>query len=167
MPDQPTWHARIPLIIESLEKSEELLLDRFSLERLLHLSRRQTLRVMSSLGGYQIGCSYVVERQVLLRQLKSIQAQAHVERLLRRKRRIWQSLQKERDTLQARSIPIKSGSLPSLTTWAALPEGISLRPGALTITYSEPQELLRRLYILSQILAKHYESFLKFHSSTI
>ena len=41
----------------------------------------------------------------------------------------------------------------------ALPAGIRLEPGSLNVAFRDPQELLQRLFALSQAMANDFESF--------
>ena len=41
----------------------------------------------------------------------------------------------------------------------ALPAGVRLEPGSLNVTFRDPQELLQRLFALSQAMANDFESF--------
>lgn len=165
MPDEPTWLHRIPALIQTLENSRVPVIDRFAMERLFLVGRRQAIRLLSLFGGYQVGRSYIIEREHLLERLRAVLAGAPVDRAVHRKQRLWQTLTRERAQLKARGISILLPSVASIPRFSALPDGVVLEPGILTITYGQPLELLQKLHALGQALAHDFEGFQRLHAS--
>ncbi len=159
MPDQPSWYQRIPEILDALEATSLPVLDRYSVEKLFGVGRRQAVRIMAGLGGYQAGRTSLIECDELMRRLRLLAQGAGVERSVRRRQRIWQILRREAPRLRARGVTIRPPQISSRLT--NLPAGVDLRPGRLVINYTEPIELLERLYALAQALTMDYENFEK------
>jgi hypothetical protein len=71
MPPQITWIERVPDIIAHLRASTVPVLDRRSVEKLFGLRKRQALRLMVSVGGYEAGNASLVRRRGLIEYLDS------------------------------------------------------------------------------------------------
>jgi hypothetical protein len=160
-----SWHPRIPQVLEELERSSLPVLDRFTVQRLFGVERRQALRLMQRWGGYQAGRTQLIERKVLAEALRGLQGAPEVRETVRRKRSLWTALQAERAAWKARRVTI--ASLPfgprRFPDW---PEGIEWQPGALSVRYTHPLELAERLYAFGQMLAENFEAFAALHPHT-
>lgn len=159
MPDQPSWYQRIPQILKILETTSLPVLDRYSVEKLFGVGRRQAVRIMARLGGYQAGRTSLIERDELAQRLRLLAGGVSVERAVGRRQRIWQILRGETSRLRALGVTITPPQIPPRL--ANLPAGVDLRPGRLVVTYTEPIQLLERLYALAQALTVDYENFEK------
>lgn len=160
MPDQPLWYSRVTEILVTLEDSEVLLLDRFAVEKLFRVSRRTAIRVMNSFGGYQVGRTFVIPRQEILRQLSKIAQDGTPEIAAGRKQRVWRILEQERAHVRARAVAIPLPAQPALLPEiGSLPVGVRLERGLLTVRFGAPVELLQKLFVLSQALAQDFEAF--------
>ena len=74
MPMKKTWLLRVTQIRQDLLALDVPVLDRQMFEHLFHLRARRAQQVMSSLGGYQTGHAFLIERTALLRQLEALEA---------------------------------------------------------------------------------------------
>jgi len=158
VPDHPLWYQRIPKILQDLETSQVPFLDRFSLENLFGVSRRQAIRLMASLGGYQVGRTFLVDREQLLTRLRSLALHDAVEHAVARKQRVWRQIEADRANVRARMVhivppPRQAARLPDL------PPGIQVQPGRLIIDFGAPVDLLEKLFALSQAMTQDYGAF--------
>jgi hypothetical protein len=169
MPAIPAWHSRIPAIRATLGRLEEPLLDRAAIETLFGLGRRQAIRLLTALGGHQAGKTFLVTRDALLERLDALAAQRPIASEIARRTRV-------RDALLALEDEVRS-SAPSIRREKALatpvaapppasrdkwPEGVSLdRPGELLIRFETAEELLGRIFALTEDAAADFEGFLK------
>jgi hypothetical protein len=87
MPALPGWYPRIPEILDALRAAPPLL-DRPAFESLFQVSRRQAIRLMATSGGYQIGKTFLVERDALVAFLRGIAQTPAARHSHQRKRRI-------------------------------------------------------------------------------
>jgi hypothetical protein len=162
MPDQPTWYQRLPIILEALESTAVPVIDRFTVERLFGVKRRQAIRIMARFGGYQAGRTFLIDRGEVLARLRSLAGGVPAASAIRRKERIWKALRREAASLRAKAVVIPAlPPGPLDRTEAHLPAGVELRRGLLTIRYGQPVELLQKLYALSQAIANDYDAFEK------
>lgn len=154
MPALPSWYARIPEILAVLEGAPPIL-DRPAFERLFQVSRRQAIRLMASSGGWQVGKTFVVDRDSLVRFLSGIQHSPGARHAQQRKQRILGLLRQRVVVASPGAVSEKSGSGQRLS-W----EGISLAgPGRLMIEYANAADLLAKIAALATAAASDYPLF--------
>ncbi|MCI0723508.1 MAG: hypothetical protein L0338_31770 [Acidobacteria bacterium] len=160
MPDLPSWIDRLPEITRALEAPDAPpFLDRSAIERLFGLRRRQSISLMHRLGGYQIGKTFLVDRDVLLQFLRDPQRRRVADGEADRFRSVGELLAQTQQELHFRRIAIPATPRVFHLELEGLPEGIDLAPGELRIRFQHPQQLLEKLFALSQALANDYEMF--------
>lgn len=157
MPDHPQWFQRIPEILPVLEASAVPFLDRLAIERLFGVQRRQAIRILSAMGGYQMGRTFLVERTAVIDILRRVASEGRFERAAAQRKRIWSTLARERSRLQARSIPIPSPA-PRVRV-SSLPEGVTVAAGELRVRIDSPAALLERLLGLAEAAAADFDWF--------
>lgn len=148
MPSHAQWLHRLPGIIQALNGITAPVLDRSSIESLFALRRRQAQKLMRTWGGFQSGRTSLIERTALLRKLKRLANGADVQAEVQRRRRLTDEL----SAVRIRVVDVKASA-------AELPSGIQLEPGRLTIGFESVEELLERLFLLSQAAARDFDGF--------
>ena len=74
MPQLPLWYWRLPEIVRHLKTpGMPPILDRPAVEELFRVSRRQAIRLLGAAKGYQVGKTFIVDRQALIEYLESIE----------------------------------------------------------------------------------------------
>jgi hypothetical protein len=160
MPDQPTWIEAVPQILATLEApGTPPFLDRPAVEALFDVRRRQAIHLLRRCGGYQIGKTFLVPRETVVRFLREPQRWRAAEEEKGRFARVACALGEARTELQQRRIPIPAQTETLAMEFAGLPSGIRLETGQLVIQFARPVELLEKLFALSQAFANDYESF--------
>ena len=151
MPRKPEWLQNVTSAIEELHHFPAPVVDRATFEKLLHIQRRQAIRLMHRFGGYQAGRTFLVGRLELIQQLKAIQQGEthHVE--MQRRQRLETSLRPRK------TIPVAPDVWEHKLT--ELPRGIRLKPGILEIEFENANQLLERLFELAQSIHNDYEQF--------
>lgn len=133
--------------------------DRRVFEELFRVRRRRAADLVQRFGGYRSGNTSLVDRQKLIEQLRQLESDPDVICEMERKRRI--AVELEEVQLQSRAARIVIGHTP--TAWArrewAMPASVSVSGGALTVEFSDPEDLLRQLYHLSEAAAADFERF--------
>jgi hypothetical protein len=159
MPRQAEWFQQIPAALEALEKLTTPVIDRAMLECLLRIHRRAAIRLMHRFGGYQAGKTFLISRPTLIRQLKRVAvSNAYLIETARRER-LSAELDRSRRLSFARRVRIDPPSNMRERLLKDLPVGIHLKPGELRIEFSDAEDLLRRLYELSQAMVHDFERF--------
>lgn len=159
MPRKAAWWQHIPAALEQLRHITLPVVDRAGLEGLLHVHRRDAIRLMHRLGGYQAGRTFLIDRGQLIGQLEKLISSDDYGREKRRWVKLSDELARCRQELHARTIVI-----PALEeTWQRhlrdLPRGIELHPGKLEITFQGTVELLQSLLELAQAISNDFEKF--------
>lgn len=157
VPPTPAWMARLLAIRSAVAELESPSLDRAMVESLFGLSRRSAIRLMGSLGKPEPGKAMLVKRTRLLTMLDELLATRPVQGEIARKRELREKLATLEREAQPRTTTIMSVPLDPRHGW---PAGVTLdAPGALTIRFASPEELLGALLALAEDAAGDYESF--------
>ena len=157
MPAKSQWLLRIPEIVASLSELEVPVVDRAICERLFRVRRRRAIELIQHFGGYRSGNTVLVDRLALIRQLNHLNADSEVDRERRRKARLSERLDEVAWTSAAAHIVIKPIRPPMHPQ--DLPKGVTLTAGRLTVEFFGVQDLLSRLYELSQSAAADFDRF--------
>ena len=160
MPPQPQWLLRVPRILEEIRELEVPVLDRAAIEKLFGLKRWQAIQLLHRFGGYQVGKTFLVDRQALIQQLEAIQAGEEFSYQQKRRQRVVDELNKARKHLQAAvvKIPVRQQASDQME---GLPAGVHLEASQLAIEFQDVQDLLSKLYELGQTIANDFERFRK------
>jgi hypothetical protein len=159
MPAKPSWLLQIPEIVSQLETFDVPVVDRSVVEHLFSLHRRRAIELLHRFGGYQAGRTFLIDRRLLIEQLKRVAEGEEFQSESRRRERLVDSVgQFRRDLSAARvKIPVQPEARPS--EGAVLSEGVALEPGHLHISFHGTEDLLAKLYQLSQAAAKDFDRF--------
>lgn len=160
MPDQPSWIEHVPKILETLESAAAPpFVDRSTIEMLFGVRRRQAIHLLRRFGGYQVGKTFLVPREAIIAFLRNPHRRTAAEVEKGRFERVATALGQARWELYQRRIPIAIEPETPRLEISGLPDGIDLASGQLTIRFTQPTELLQKLFALSQALANDFETF--------
>jgi hypothetical protein len=162
MPAQPSWYIRVPDILGRLRApTAPPFLDRPAIEQLFRVSRRQAIRLMGVSSGYQIGKTFLVDRQSLVVFLESVEKSGAAPQARARKQRVLTALNEAANQTAARRIQIRTDSLSDLArTTCEFPPAIELvAPGKLQITYRGAEDLLARIVELAASATTDFPAF--------
>ena len=149
----------MPAIRSAVAELESPSLDRAMVEELFGLSRRSAISLMAPLGKPELGKAMLIKRTRLLEWLDHHLATRPVQGEIARKRELREKLAALEREAQPRTTPITPPSLPTDPA-EAWPAGITLdAPGALTIRFTSPEELLGAVLALAEDAAADYEGF--------
>ena len=159
MAAKPAWLLKIPEIVSLLEACDLPVVDRAGVERLFGLGRRRAIELLHAFGGYQAGRTFLVDRLRLIEHLRRLAEGEEFQIESRRRERLDGTVaQLRRDHAAARvSIPVP----PEVRCrkMSGLSAGVALEPGHLHIRFSGTEELLARLYEVSQAACNDFEQF--------
>ncbi len=155
MPRQPQWYQRVPEAIRALNQFPAPVVDRQGLEHLLGLGRRDAIRLMHRLGGYQCGRTFLVNRDTLAEFLHAVGRGDAWHWEARRRRRVAQDLEEAHRDWEARRrvLPVTAPST------AGLPESLHLSPGTLEIRFAGTVDLLTQLLMLTRHISENYIAY--------
>ena len=160
MPAKPTWLLQLPNIIAELKEMSVPFLDRPAIEKLFAVRRRRALQLMTEFGvGLVVGKTFLIDRLQLLARLEATMLGDDFEFEQNRKERITSALERSRKEIRGRRILIETHPTTHDRMMTDLPTGIHLKPGELRIEFDGTEELLRKLFELSQAIVNDYDKF--------
>ena len=154
-----TWLLRLGEIRQDVAALGVPVLDRMLFERIFHVRRRRAIQLMHTFGGYQTGQALLIDRAVLLRQVEALEAGTEFAIEHGRKQRLFDSLEKVRRHRAAAAVRIPVDGVEAEPSVASLSAGICLQAGSLHVNFCGAEDLLTKLYELSQALGKDFETF--------
>lgn len=159
MPDKPTWYGRLDQVIAELGNLSWPWVDRETLQSLLQVGPRRAQQLLRPCVTRQVGANGVACREELIAHLKRLAAgdEAHYER--RRRQRLAQVLEGLRQAaLTQPKVLVEAPTAMRQQEFANLP-GVSVSPGAISITFSSPNEALQRLLALAMAIGNDFNEF--------
>lgn len=159
MPRHCEWIVRLAEIRQELERLTAPVVDRSVFESLFRVRRRRAIQLLHRFGGYQSGRTFLIERKALLSELARLEGTEEFRLERRRKESLAAELEKLREHAKASRVAVRVSAAVYSTRLDALPAGVRLVPGELTVVFSTPEELLERLFALAQALANDLDRF--------
>jgi hypothetical protein len=160
LPDKPTWYGRLNQIIEELSALPWPWVDRETLQSLLQVGPRRAQQILRPCVTRQIGASSVAEREILIMHLKRLASGDAAYYEHRRLQRLGQTLNELRQARLAQpKILVEARTSIVNLEFANLPDGVSIRPGNISITFSSTQEALQRLLALAMAIGNDFSEF--------
>jgi|SRR5579862_4322124 len=159
MPAKPQWLLQIPEILALAEAFDVPVVDRATIERLFGLRRRQAIELLHRFGGYKAGQTILVDRGQLIEHLRRLAGGEEFEWERRRKERLDKAvdeLRRHRAAARVR-IPVQSDVFSRQV--ADLPAGVALEAGHLRIEFSGTEDLLSKLFELTQAASNDFDRF--------
>jgi hypothetical protein len=157
MPAQPQWLLRLPEIIAELEQLAVPIVDRAVFEKVFGVGRRRAIQLMHHFSGHQVGRTFIIDRAALLDRLRAGRSSDSFEHEQARRGRVVEELDRLRKLSPGRRVRISVGAEAFDNRLADLPSGIHLGPGELRMEFSGTEDLLRRLFQLSQAILNDYK----------
>jgi hypothetical protein len=164
MPAKAAWLLHIPEIVSQLDAFDVPVVDRASVERLFALRRRQAIELMHRFGGYQAGRTFLIDRRMLIDRLRRCAEGEEFQSENRRRERLQDAVDQLRRNVAAARVRIPTP--PAVPVWSGidLSDGVALEPGHLHISFHGTEDLLSKLYALSQAAAS---DFVRFQALTV
>jgi hypothetical protein len=159
MPAKAAWLLQIPEILAHLEVFDVPVVDRAIIEHLFGLRRRRAIELMHLFGGYQAGRTCLIDRRRLIDYLRSMAEGEDFQRERRRKERLHDKLDQFRRSEAAMRVKIPVQPDVRSRKMADLSAGVALEAGHLHIEFSGTEDLLTKLFELSQAAANDFDRF--------
>ena len=159
MPAKALWLLHIPEIVSQLEALGVPVVDRSIIERLFGLRRRQAIELLHRFGGYQAGRTFLADRRLLIEHLRRLADGEEFQRESRRQERLDQAVDQLRRQQTAARVRIPVPADVFSRKLADLPPGVALESGHLHIVFSGTEDLLSKLFELSQAASNDFDRF--------
>ena len=159
MPANPLWLLQIPEIVSLLETFDVPVVDRAIVERLFGLRRRQAIELLHRFGGYQAGRTFLVDRCLLIEHLRRVADGEGFQKESQRKERLAHTVDQLRRHQTA--VCVKVAVPPDILSrkLTDLSPGVALEAGHLHIAFSGTEDLLGKLFELSQAASNDFDRF--------
>ena len=151
MPDKPSYIHRLTAILTEARTPKPIpFFRRCDIEALFGLKRRQAINLMHEIGAVRVSNEIAIPQNDLVAWLeKKVSDPARLQEIRRRERVIGRIVELRAETA-ARAVKIV---LPPATPAIDLPDGVSLQPGMLSISFDTEEQLLERLFLLARAFA--------------
>ena len=150
MPDKPTYLHRVTAILAEARRPKPIpFFRRCDIEALFGLRRRQAINLMHEIGAVRVSNEIAVPQQDVVTWLEKMASSPARTREIRRQDRVIGRIIEWKAETAARAVRIVLPDAPAVD----LPEGVSLQPGLLTVSFHSEQQLLERLFFLARALA--------------
>jgi len=159
MPAKPLWLLHLPEIVEQLEVFDVPVIDRAIVERVFGLRRRRAIEFLHRFGGYQAGRTFLIDRRLLIGHLRSLTEGEEFQRETRRKERLVGMMDQLHQSQMGARVKIPASREVQSRIMSGLPPGIALNPGHLHIEFRGTEDLLTKLYELSQAASNDFDRF--------
>jgi hypothetical protein len=159
IPSNPLWLLQIPEIVSLLETFDVPVVDRAIIERLFGLRRRQAIELLHRFGGYQADRTFLVDRRLLIDHLRRLADGEEFQRENQRKERLDQTVDalRRQQAVARVKVPVQADSFSRKMT--DLSPGVALEAGHLHISFSGTEDLLGKLFELSQAASNDFDRF--------
>jgi hypothetical protein len=155
MPDNPSYlHKLVEILAEARGPKPIPFFRRRDIEALFGLKKRQAVNLMHRIGAVRVSSELAVEQRDLVRWLEQRISDPSFAAEQRRHERVIDRIVELKAETAARAVKIV---LPDRAPSVELPDGVSLEPGLLTVSFDNAQQLLERLFRLARVLATQPE----------
>ena len=163
MPQAPLWYRRVPEILARVRAPEmPPFVDRSGVEELFGVSRRQAIRLLGAARGYQVGKTFIIERQALLDYLEALEKSGIAPAARARKQRVALALREVANYAAAQKIEIRTEPGALRRQPSELKGPIQrIGPGILQISYKNAEDLLARVVELAAAASNDFPAFRK------
>ncbi len=151
MPDNPSYIYKLAGILAEARSPKPIpFFRRRDIEALFGLKKRQAVNLMHRIGAIRVSRELAVEQRELVRWLEQMLSDPSVAVEQRRHEAVIDRIIELKAETAARAVRIV---LPDQLPSRELPDGVSIRPGLLTVSFETEQQLLERLFLLARVLA--------------
>ena len=161
MPTLPRWYLRVPEMLARLRTpGAPPFLDRPAIEALFQVRRRQAIRLLGTAQGYQVGKTFLVDREALIAYLDAFEHSGAAPQARERRWRVAATLNEASQHLAAQSIQVPTARDVLRRRASQLPEAIEITgPGRLQISFTSAEDLLAKVAELAAAATNDYPSF--------
>jgi hypothetical protein len=151
MPDKPSYIHKLAGILDEARTPKPIpFFRRRDIEALFGLKKRQAVNLMHRIGAIRVSRELAVDKRDLVAWLEQLIDDPSVAIEQRRHERVIDRIVELKAETAARAVKIV---LPDPKPSVELPDGVSLQPGLLTISFENDQQLFERLFLLARVLA--------------
>jgi hypothetical protein len=150
MPSKPAWYAKLDEITAELKALPVQFVHRAIIERLLGVGRRRAQQILLPCISVRVGASGLADRDLLIERLRGVAQSDENYFETQRRRKLGETLGKLRQQqIEQPRVMVEAPVSVLNSRIQNLPEGVSLEPGRIVVTFSDPQEALQKLLAIA------------------
>lgn len=162
MPAKPLWYQHLPRILEELRRLPRPWVDRATVEFLLGVGRRRAQQIMAPCIRDRVGANGLADRDTFIAHLEQIAAGEEAYYEVRRRHKVAAVIgQLRRDRIDHPKLIVEAPTAIVHQEFDALPPGLSLEPGRITVEFDEPRQALEKLLALAMAAGNDFARFEK------
>ena len=151
MPDKPTWCGSLDRIVRELRSLPDPWVDCGTLEKLLGVGRRRAQQILAPCIARRIGVNGVADREAVIAHLGRMASGETVHYERQRRRRFSERLDALYHERRTRVMVEAPAGIVNQKL-AGLPEGVSIAPGRIGVTFGSATEALEKLLALAMAI---------------
>jgi hypothetical protein len=158
MPDKPTWCGDLDEVIHRLKELPDPWVDTAVLQEVLGVGRRRAQQLLAPCVTRQIGANGVADREAVITHLQRLATGETTHYEQRRRLRLAEymnALYRERQ----QSVFVEAPANIVSQDFKGLPQGVSITPGRIGITFDGTTQALQRLLALAMAIRNDELSF--------
>jgi hypothetical protein len=151
MPDKPTWCGFLDDIVERLRALPDPWIDRSLLQELLSVGPRRAQQILAPCVVRQVGVTGLAHRDKVIAHLRRLASGEDTHYEQQRRRRLAEQLDALHHERQKMLVVAAPTSIINQEL-ADLPEGVSIIPGRISITFGTVTDALQKLLALAMAI---------------
>jgi hypothetical protein len=160
VPAQPAWFSHLDNILAALRAWPRPTIDRQTVQNLLGVGRRRAQQILAPCVTERIGPNGLADRGRLIHHLEQLARSEDGTFEIQRRRRVAQFVARLRNERLAQpQVLVEAPTRIINQDFDALPPGIHLVPGRITVEFEEPQQALEKLLALAMAIGENLEEF--------
>ena len=160
MPAKPTWYRKLPYIIQELRQHPLPYVDRATVEFLLGVSRRRAQQILAPCVVSRVGTNGLADRDALITRLQHIAEGDEAAYEIERRHKVARLIGNLRQQWMTQpQLLVEAPAAVINQELEALPAGVRLEPGRITVEFDEPQQGLEKLLALAMAISNDFDAF--------
>lgn len=160
MPAKPVWYRNLPHILEDLRRLPRPWVARSTVEFLLGISRRRAQQIMAPCITDRVGTNGLADRDALITRLEQIAAGEEAFYEVQRRQKVASIIDElRRERIERPQLIVEAPTAVVNQEFEALPPGVHLEPGRITVEFDEPQQGLEKLLALAMAISNDFDRF--------
>jgi hypothetical protein len=151
MPDRPTWSGHLEEIVARLRELPDPWVDRAQIQDLLGVGPRRAQQILAPCVVRQVGANGMAERETVIAHLRRLATGEAAEYEQRRRHRLAERLDVLHEERQ-KTVLVAAPTALINQEFRNLPEGVSVTPGRIAVTFGSVPDALQKLLALAMAI---------------
>jgi hypothetical protein len=152
----PSWIQKIPRMLQALEETNTVWLDRYAIEKLFGLGKTASVELLKRMGASRTGNALSISKDNLATRLRLAKRDPSLKWEVERRGLIAERIQEIETQRKRKSVVRLAAPLPDLRV-SSLPGTVEVSAGRLTIRCASFEDLMRQLVLVAQAADTDFE----------